>query len=485
MATEICNNHRCIGLQVFAALFLSGGLLCVGIPNAHAAKILPHPHTKLAGPAVERIVVQSGAWVLNPFAPFQGVIVITRDGDEYRLAGLSWDRQHAETYSGQMRAQYVERLVSALRAPLEPSFTFAGLGPEGSSALRKLQKSIRDDIAGKSRSDYSPSQKAVLARVESDPEQIEAVISRSRVVTHTDDFPSLSITVMFDRADAIEATSHSQHLYMLPWEIKERGKSWNVAIAEALHDLLPQRFQARERLTYDERSLSEMFDSGMSKQLDEAGAKDAAGDVMVALRSTFVVKTAAMYGSLGSTDFGPHAPHDLVAALAMPDSPPNLVMMFRVTMAPGSASNLDTEIVRAKALFNRVESVPFLVAQMRIHPEEAFTINYWYGTSLHSSDLVISGDETNAFAGYMRDVKGIALTKQQLDDAGMVHQDGKHASQWVVLPDGRTILWRKFAPGNSDANLKSCGIQRNDDDLMADTYHCVGLIFEPDGDLAK
>ena len=122
---------------------------------------------------------------------------------------------------------------------------------------------------------------------------------------------------------------------------------------------------------------------------------------------------------------------------------------------------------------------------MRIHPEETFTVNYWYGTSLHSSDLVISGDETDTFARYMHDVKEIALTKRQLDDAGMVHQEGKNSSQWVVLPDGRTVLWRTFAPGDSAANLKSCGIQRNEDDLMADAYHCVGLVFEPNGDLAK
>lgn len=452
---------------------------------AEAVKLVPPSLPNSAHPRVQRIVVQSGAMVLNPYAPFQDVVVITREGAGFRLSGLSWDRQRAKAYSTSVKPRTVQKLVAALKDPPYPAFTFSELGPRAQGALRVLQASVNSDLAGNTNADYSPRQKVLLRSIAGDPKQIEAAISRSRVVTHSDDYPSLSVTVMFDDADSIEATSHSQHLYMLPWEIKGRGITWSTAIAEALRDLLPRTFQARERLTYDEGSLPEMLDSGMSKQLDEAGAEDAAAQAIAALRSAFVVKTAAIYGSLGSTDFGRGAPHDLVAALSMPDSPSNLVMMFRVTVVHGLTRNLGTEIIRAKALFKRVESIPFLVAQMRIHPEETFTVNYWYGTSLHSSDLVISGDETDTFARYMHDVKEIALTKRQLDDAGMVHQEGKNSSQWVVLPDGRTVLWRTFAPGDSAANLKSCGIQRNEDDLMADAYHCVGLVFEPNGDLAK
>lgn len=487
MTTRILRNHLRTCPRTSAVLLSFAGLVFAGLPDPHAAKVIPRaPQTIAAGSVVERIVVQSGAWVLNPFAPSQDIVIITRDGKGYQSAGLSWDRQRAEAFSAAVDAGVVERLASALRAQDQPAFTFAGLGTQGPIALRSLQASIRDGLADKSSAGYSPRQKALLHSAEDNPRQIEAAISRSRVITHTDDYPSLSVTVTLDNSDSIEATSHSQHLYMLPWEIKGHGETWNIAIAEALHDLLPKAFQARERLTYDEGSLSEMFDSGMSEQLGEAGAEDAAGNAVTALRSVFVVKTAAMYGSLGNTDFSPNAPRDLVAALAMPDSSPNLVMRFRVTVVHGKARNLDTEIARAKAVFERVKSVPFLAAQMRIHREDTFTVNYWYGTSLHPADMVVSGDETNAFERYMRDVKGIVLTKPQLDDAGLVQQEeGKYASQWVVLPDGRVVLWRTFAPGDSAANLKSCGIQRDAADLMADAYRCVGLIFESNGELVQ
>lgn len=299
------SRFRSTPLSVFR-LLVSAVLALIACQGRAAPPPLP---ASGCGP---RIVVQSDAWILLPSGPFHDTIIFARKGAGYGYDGMSYDREGAKVYTGTVSADAVARLIAALKAPLQPAFRFSSLGAVGPKVLRGVQASIREGVHSQSN---TPGQKALLRSIVSDQSKIEAAITRSRPVTHTDDYPRVSISASLADCTEIEAKSVSQHLYMLPWKIKGRGKTYYSAIARALHDILPADFGPRDRLAADDvvRSLDEMFGSGMSGDLQMAGAEDDAGEVLKALRTVFIVKDAGMAGYLRDVSFAPHAPKDLMA----------------------------------------------------------------------------------------------------------------------------------------------------------------------------
>lgn len=444
-----------------------------GLGNAAA----PPPPAKGCRPS---IVVQSQAWVLLPSGPFHDTIIFTRKGDGFGFDGMSYDREGAKLYSGTVGAEAVARLVDALKAPLQPSFRFSSLGAVGSEALRQVQASIRDGTRDRY---YTQGQKALLHSIVGDQGKIEAAISRSQPMTHTDDYPRVSVSARLEDCTTIGAKSVSQHLYMLPWVIKGRGETFDPAIANALRGILPEGFGPRDRLgdteLVDSRSLDEMFYSGMSAQLRAAGAEDQAGEVLKALRVGFIVEDAGMAGSLRDKTFASDAPKDLMVRLRLRGSPPNLGMQFRVTVRDGRAPGLDAEMARARALLERVARSPVLAMQFAVDADARFTVNYWYGTSLHPDGQVLDDDEMASFSRYMSKMKGVVPSRQQLDNTALVEEDGTPPRQWVLMPDGRTLLWREVSSRDLSTRLASCAL--GDADTMSAMYYCIGRSFAPDG----
>lgn len=369
--------------------------------------------------------------------------------------------------------------MAALQAPLQPGFTFASLGSRAQNALESVQAAIRKDSQD---ANIIPSERALLAKLAGNRAQIEAAISKSSPVTHTDDYGSLAVSVEWSDGREIAAKAGAQHLYLLPWSIKDRGKTFNPAIALAVQDLLPAQNDYRTRLEFNdwtEQSLMEMFDSGMDPQFSVLQAEDASRPAVKALRSAFDVQELGVAGYLRDLSFAKDAPKDLLAALKLPGTPKNLDMQFRVTIDHGNAVNLDGEIARAKVLFERVSENPTLASQMAVNAKDHFTIRYWYGTSLHSDELGMYGNELGDFARFMQEKNGIALTKQQLDDAALVSEEGKVDREWVILPDERAVLWHEMSAHSDDLSdrAKSCAVAEDEMPI----FSCVGRMFAPSG----
>lgn len=432
-----------------------------------------------ATPFAERVVVSSGWNGLFPLAPERTTVVITRTGRGYRMDGLTYDRAKARAYSRAVDASAVARLVKALQAPRRPVFTFDDLGDAGSKELARVQAAVRDDMAGDG---FTSGQKALLKSALDDPRKIEDAISRSRPATHTDDFPHMSVEATLDDFTRIKAETASQHPFMLPWVVGG-GKTFDPAIAEALRDLLPAEATNVGRLTLADDSigsLAEMFYSGMDDALSDARAKDEAGEAAAALRATFQARDLRMAGSMRPD--APDRATDLIATLRLPDAPPNLEMRFRVTVIDGKANGLDEETERARVLFRRVAASPVLKAQLAVNSTAVLTIDYWCGTSLHGYDAGEFGDEAGEFARYMQKVVGMPVTPRQLADAALVHETGEASRDWVVLPDGTTVLWRTTSREDPALLAKSCGLSGEEGDApMLPIFRCIGRVFAPDG----
>lgn len=455
------------------------------IPPMAQAAPPPPPETGRGGPAqVDRIVIQTDLWVLIPDAPFKSTFIIARHGQRFDLQGMAYDGREAHLYSETVPPAAVEQLAAAVQAPLQPGFTFASLGSHAQSALESIQESIREDSQD---ANIIPSERALLARLAGNRAQIEAAISKSSPITHTDDYGSLAIAVEWSNGKEVAAKAGAQHLYLLPWSIKDRGKTFNPAIALAVHDLLPKQSNYRRRLEFDswtERSLMEMFDSGMSLQFSALQAEDASASAVEVLHAAFDVREIGIAGYLRDLSFAKGAPKDLVATLKLPGTPKNLDMQFRATIDHGKALNLDREIARAKYMFKLVAENPTLATQMAVNIGNHFTIRYWYGTSLHPDELGMYGDELGDFARLMRKKNGITLTSPQLADAALVSEVGKPPDrEWVILPDGHAVLWHEMSPHSDDLSerAKSCAVG---EDKMP-IYSCVGRMFDPNGEVIR
>lgn len=465
----------------------AGCFLAMAIISTRASCVPPSaPKTDEVKPArVERIVIQTDLWVLIPDAPFKSTFIITRHGPRFDLQGMAYDGREAHLYSAAVRPEAVERLAAALQQPLQPGFTFASLGSNAQRALASVQAAIRKELQD---ANVIASEKPLLAGIVRDREQIETLISKSSPITHTDDYGTLAVSVEWSDAKNISAKAGAQHLYLLPWSIKGRGKTFNPAIAQAVHDLLPRENDYRERLEFNdwtEQSLVEMFDSGMSPQFSTLQAENASAPTVAALRAAFDVQELGVFGSLRDLSFAKDAPRDLAATLKLPGTPKNLDMRFRVTIAHGKALDLDREISRAESLFKQVAANPILVGQMAVNAEDRFTIRYWYGTSLHPDFGGVSmyGDELGDFARFMQKKNGVTLAQQQLADAALVSEEGRIDREWVALPDGRTVLWREMSPHSDDLSerAKSCMVSEEEMPI----FSCVGRMFAPDGKVIR
>lgn len=444
------------------AFFMAWGM---SVPSAWAAQ----PAKPVT---IEHIMIQSDWGGLNPDAPFKSVVIIMRKGNAYQLVGLSHDRQHAHTVQENVDAGKVERLLAALKEPLQSTFRFVSLGGKAPKILRQVRQNVRDIM---SRGHYTRDQSALLNKTLADKRRMEAVISHASAVTHTDDFPSMSVTLTLSNFKTVKLKAASQHMFMLPWKIAGRGVTWNPAIAQAVHDLLPAKAVNRDRLAvgaWDTNDLADMLLSGLDEELRRLGADAGAGDAVRLLGKVFNVHGPQILVHLQATDFGPKGPKDLVTRLTLAGMPSNVDMRLRVPLVDGKAQHLDDEIARAQRLFRRVAEAPAMMAVIMTHPKSRFTIKNWYGLSLH--DHAMDGDERSAFRRYMKVKKGMDLDAATLDKAILIDS----RQQWVLLPDQRVVMWREIAQNAEDGGQ---GCPKAGDDSWSMMYHCIGTTFSPSG----
>lgn len=429
--------------------------------------------------AVSRVEIES-SWVgLNPRSPLQDHIVIERQGDTYRLSGSHRERHWADHQpeeqalaSEVIAPALIAQLRDALSAPPQPMVDLHDLAPSSAGIQSKIDGYLKE--AGLNGT--APPLSRRIAEWRQDlrkPDVLNKVLTRGFAGSHTDDYPSVRVTLTLADGSTLTARSGSQHHLLLPWKDSGGNPTYAPAIAHAVYALLPDQAVNRARLEGDtsEDELDEVLSYGLEDAISRFQVEKEAPDALHALEARFVIERISLNHWNGS---------NVDADLRLFDSPANLSISARMALAgPRLKSVGDAE--RARKLLQLAQTSPTLLARMRSGDHVDFSIRYGYPIAWPHKKVVTQ------FVEQMHDMKALAdlsATSSLVSDAVLVEEETKPI-YWVVLPDGRTILWKEFASTSDGPKTRPCaGISWYDEvehDNSSDDDQCIGKVYDARG----
>jgi hypothetical protein len=428
--------------------------------------------------AVSRVEIESSWAGLNPRSPLQDHIVIERQGDTYRLSGSHRERHWADHQpeeqalaSEVIAPALIAQLRDALSEPSQPMVDLHDLAPASTGIQSKIDQDLKE--AGLNRA--APPLSRRIAQWRQDlrkPEALNKVLTRGFAGSHTDDYPSVRVTLTLADGSTLTASSGSQHHLLLPWKDRGGNPTYAPAIARAVHALLPDQAVNRARLEGDasDDELDEVLSYGLEDSISRFQVEKEAPDALHMLEARFVIERISLNHWNGS---------HVDAGLRLFDSPANLTIGARMALAGTRLKNVgDAE--RARQLLQLAQSSPTLLARMRSGDHADFSIRYGYPMAWPQRRVVTQ------FVEQMHEMKALAdlnATSSLVSDAVLV-EEGMGPLYWVVLPDGRTILWKKFASTSNGPNTRPCaGISWYDEetDNLSDDDQCMGKVYDARG----
>lgn len=432
------------------------------------------------GVYIQRLVVQT--YLLGPLdreSPYHSLVVVTRQDGQYRLSGLTWSRFKSSAFSGAVDAHKMMRLRAAMRTPLLPTFSFDAFDGHAAAVLEAVREYVHYRLTqGK----LTTNQAVLLKSVAANPVRMAAAMTRSALHTASDDYPSIEVDVTLSNGKRLKAHTVSQHLFMLPWMIGKRGKTYDPVIARALYAILPDATILRGRLgnvfekhgdTHDHSDillgwrgdLAQMFRSGMGDKLAAIGVKDHAGNVLSQLRKHFTLADLQYWQDMHG-EAGGHS-GSLSVTLSLPGGPNDFyVSNFLVEMVDGHAKNLPADVRRAKYLFKTALNAPAVVAEVTAEPSRAYSIS-------RLSNTVFLGAEDLGKA--LQKSTKPRFAARQLEAAVLViGLDAGRMDVWIAFPDGHAVeLHRTFAGA----------MQKSADCITRQRFQglCISAVFAANG----
>jgi hypothetical protein len=225
--------------------------------------------------------------------------------------------------------------------------------------------------------------KRLLAKHIADPQEALKVLNQYFSVRWTDDYPSISIDVIFQDRRTIHLVSDAQHALMLPWTVSD-VETWNPEIPRAVVDLLPDG--AEPRLT--DRQLAAAYvaevASETSDAIEEIEERCVHRNFISAVERQFEI-VRVYHGS----------PGDFTAYVRRTDFPPNLVLtlVIRDDEKPDAQARLERAVRRATAYVDRAR------AYVSKHPDQNFAIWCADGISVDGNELAVEVSEYNPTSG--------------------------------------------------------------------------------------
>jgi hypothetical protein len=321
----------------------------------------------------------------------------------------------------------------------------------------------------------------------------------SRIVTdiykhsfHTDDYPSVSIRLVFDDGSVLTAISNSQQPFMLPWKIENTGiqfETYNANISRALLSILPKKTVNLSRINGD--GLLALLKSDAARKLEpETNALDAdnrAGTALAKLREHYSVLSTEInrfhhpeYGIKWS-EKQPYE-ENLHVELKRPEMSAGVSDVLVLLVKDGEVVGVDSYLQNMGKYEELFNSVPWLVQFARTYGSVPVRISFVHDKSFGDKALQV-------FSADMR-----AIGKQNLADEAKAQQDQialliagmKYAeAYWLVFPDKRVLLWRYNGPSGllnwkpNQLNPTRC----SDYQIITGLGGCVGSWIDADGTL--
>jgi hypothetical protein len=426
-----------------------------------------------ASRSVRQILVRSH-WV-GLSRPADTELVIRSDKGGYLLGRRRVDKA------------LVDALVEALQEPEVPRPDLLNLGITKEWLVAHEDPSVESALPfafEKAASD----QKALFHSAFTDPALVAKALPSLFGFVRTDDYPSVEVTVSFDDGSTLSASSHSQYLFMLPWNVARNGGTvvtYNANVSRALAALMPDKAVNRSRISGD--GLNTDLAQAVARLIEEdwkmLGVENRAGGTLAKLRTQYVVESADInayhnvyYGKKWS-DGSPHETN-LHVTLTKQRFSKSFSDEAILLYDNGKVSGADEFLRKAGAYEKLVGSVPWLSRFRQENPTVLVQLVFVHDRSFSEKAMaVFSADMKAKGKEKLADEVGQLQERVALLAAGF-------GAYWLVLPDQRMVLWRYSRRAGllkwdaADFAATRCT------DYPEVTGGCVGAVVSPDGTLA-
>lgn len=397
-------------------------------------------------------------------------LTITRSADGYHADGKTVD------------ARLIASLLDALNARTVLNINLSNLGITQAWLDANAEKGVRE-YSNEYYSAAAPNLQALYLSTFKDIGFMKRFVPSLYQTRWTDDYPFVEIEVTKRDGSKIVATSEEQQLFMLPWQVAERGrkiKTYNAHIARALAALLPSDFANKARLSGESLSyeLAQKLMWDIKDKWDFLDAENKAGKHLQALKQTFAVE-AAEVNSYHNVDFGEEwingkaGAQNLQATLNRKDLPRNLRIGIALPFKNGEVEGVDAFLGSVDRYLNRALSVPWLNRFMHTRSGTWVELRFVGRRSfsekamqIFAADMRLRGKES-----LVKEVEAVQKDVTLLAVGWKYNRD-----YWLVLPDKRVVLWRSYADPIKWEWLKSSGW-----DCSNYGDHCIGAIISTSG----
>jgi hypothetical protein len=457
--------------MVISRFAILGMLLAVGAQSTFAFDAI-----------IKRIEVQSQWGGLGK--PESTELLIRHEDGTYRVGGKEIDSAAVQT------------LIKALHQPAipKPSPNNLGLTQEW---LETQASEIVLDAKNKEAEDSTyweigaatPEQQALFKNSYTNPAFVSKVLPSLFYCCHTDDYPSVKIVLVFADDSKEETSSHSQSVFMLPWNVIRDGRpaeTFDRNISMALAQLLPESATNRERLKGDYLglALAEVVMTSIEQEWKLIRAEGKCGDALAQIRKQYVLLGADVNPNHDVT-FGVYSERrggvegNLHALVRKPSFPPSFSDNAILLYSGGKVHGVEEFLLEARRYEQLALSVPWLSRLQAEYPK-------WPITLLWVHDASLSNKGMSQFAADMhllqKDSLAEEVRKMQRDIAVL---NVSYGDWWLVLPDKRMVLWR-YESVSGLLGLEASRLSvRECSEYQGVTGGCVGAIVSPDGELLR
>ncbi len=370
----------------------------------------------------------------------------------------------------------VDEFFNAVSEPPIPEYDFFDMGFTQSWLEENLNEALKD------LQDISEAQKELYTNTFLDVQKVHNGLRYYFGSSWTDDYPEIRVEIIIMDEPDIVLKSTSQTMHMLPWKIRKTNdiktiKTYNPRISRALANLLPDRFVSKERLS--DSLLKTNLHRGILSQISDEWSvlhtTHQMGSLLDPIKKEYILKSAGKAG-IYITGIG----HIDILKLMIGHKNWSKNVFIEASIAYDEENNtlkdLQLFLDTAPKLVENFFSVEWFVNYVKTHEEVEVKIQYELDKSL--GDVYMEGFWNNMFKCRKEPVRDIVKQHHQEVVYIIIFEripDNFYSSQWIILPDGRVILYT--FNGNKVLKWKAEEI----DSLDEYQNHLAGVIISKDG----
>jgi hypothetical protein len=304
----------------------------------------------------------------------------------------------------------------------------------------------------------------------------------------TDDYPQLRVELLEKDGSKIEVSSDEQPLFMLPFEIRRNGaefKTFNANISRAIGNLLPKKFVNKGRLTGTglRSRLAEEVMRMVKDDWEFLEVENKAGPALTTLKKTYTIRSADL-NSYHGLDHGKEWVNgnsgevNVYFVLTAENFPKSYAVRLILPYVDNKAKNVDVFIANI-ARYNELSMSPAWLKKLIDSNDHIVWLRFVGDRSFSEKAMQIFSADMKMLgkADLIPDVE------KHKNDIALISVGGGldyWQSYWIVMPDGRVILWRYgYTPGLGwdGKNFKS----KECTSYTSGRVQCVGAVISPDG----